>query len=75
MNYTWSVPAGATILSGQGTNAVSIQFTTSFVSGAISVVASNACGTSNARTKTVYGKPTKPTVINGPTLLCKKRIQ
>lgn len=71
VNYVWSVPAGATILSGQGTNAVSIQFTTSFVSGAISVVASNACGTSNARTKTVYGKPTKPTVINGPTQLCK----
>ncbi|MBK7683033.1 MAG: T9SS type A sorting domain-containing protein [Bacteroidetes bacterium] len=71
VSYTWSVPAGATILSGQGTNAVSIQFTTSFVSGAISVVASNACGTSNARTKTVYGKPTKPTVINGPTQLCK----
>lgn len=70
VSYVWSVPAGATIVSGQGTNAVSIQFTTSFVSGAISVVATNACGTSNARTKTVYGKPTKPTVINGPTQLC-----
>ena len=70
VSYLWSVPAGATIVSGQGTNAVSIQYTTSFTSGAISVVAYNVCGTSNARTKTVYGKPTKPTVINGPTQLC-----
>ncbi|MFN0189473.1 MAG: T9SS type A sorting domain-containing protein [Bacteroidia bacterium] len=70
VNYTWSVPAGATLVSGQGTNAVSIQFTTSFVSGAISVVASNICGTSNARTKTIFGRPLKPTVINGPTQLC-----
>ncbi|MFN0187063.1 MAG: T9SS type A sorting domain-containing protein [Bacteroidia bacterium] len=70
VSYSWSVPAGATIVSGQGTNSVSIQFTTSFVSGAISVVATNACGNSSARTKTVYGKPSKPTVINGPTQLC-----
>ena len=45
-------------------------FTTSFVSGPISVIAFNACGNSNARTKTVYGKPSKPTVINGPTTFC-----
>ncbi|MBK9402188.1 MAG: T9SS type A sorting domain-containing protein [Bacteroidetes bacterium] len=34
------------------------------------MVASNACGNSNARTKTVYGKPAKPKVINGPNLFC-----
>lgn len=70
VSYLWSVPAGATVVSGQGTNAVSIQYSTSFTSGAISVVAYNVCGPSNARTKTIYGKPSKPTVINGPTQLC-----
>ncbi len=68
--YNWSVPSGATIASGQGTNSISVLFSTTFVSGAISVVASNACGNSSARTKTVYGKPTKPTTVNGPTTFC-----
>ncbi|MBK7967184.1 MAG: T9SS type A sorting domain-containing protein [Bacteroidetes bacterium] len=70
VSYLWSVPAGATVVSGQGTNAVSIQYSTSFTSGAISVVAFNVCGTSNARNKTIYGRPSKPTVINGPAQLC-----
>ena len=70
LSYLWSVPAGATILSGQGTKSISVQFTNSFVSGAILVVASNACGNSNARTKTVYGKPSKPLVITGPIAFC-----
>lgn len=70
VTYSWSVPAGASIASGQGTKSISVVFTTSFVSGPISVIAFNACGNSNARTKTVYGKPSKPTVINGPTTFC-----
>jgi len=70
VSYQWSVPNGASILSGQGTNSVSIQFTGSFVSGAISVVAANTCGNSNARTKTVYGKPSRPIAVNGPTVFC-----
>ncbi|MBK7683495.1 MAG: SprB repeat-containing protein [Bacteroidetes bacterium] len=70
VTYLWTVPVGATILSGQGTNAVSIQYSTSFVSGVLSVVASNVCGNSNARTKTIYGKPAKPTAVNGPNLFC-----
>ncbi|MBK9637057.1 MAG: SprB repeat-containing protein [Bacteroidetes bacterium] len=70
VTYLWSVPVGATLLSGQGTNAVSIQYSTSFVTGVISVVASNVCGNSNARTKTIYGKPSKPTSVSGPILFC-----
>jgi hypothetical protein len=70
VTYAWTVPSGATIVSGQGSNSISVQFSNSFVSGNISVVAGNGCGNSNARTKTVYGKPLKPTVINGPTVIC-----
>ena len=70
VTYVWTVPVGATILSGQGTNAVSIQYSNAFVSGILSVVASNVCGNSNARTKTIYGKPAKPASVNGPVLFC-----
>jgi len=44
--YTWSVPAGATITSGQGTNSIII--TSGSSSGNISVTAGNLCGTSAA---------------------------
>lgn len=70
VTYSWSVPAGASIASGQGTKSISVVFTTAFVSGTISVIAFNACGNSNARTKTVFGKPSKPTVVNGPVSFC-----
>lgn len=42
--YTWTVPTGATIVSGQGTNQITVNFGSS--SGNISVLASNGCGTS-----------------------------
>jgi hypothetical protein len=72
VSYIWSAPSGASILTGQGTNAVSVQFNTNFTNGSLIVVASNACGNSNARTKTIYGKPNKPTSITGPSLFCTK---
>lgn len=54
-SYTWTVPAGVTIVSGQGTNSISVTFANSFVSGTFSVVANNACGSStSARTLVVY---------------------
>jgi hypothetical protein len=50
-SYTWNVPAGWTITSGQGT--LSITATSGAVGGNISVTASNSCGTSAARTQAV----------------------
>ncbi len=49
--YTWTVPAGCTILSGQGTNTVSVNWGTS--AGSIYVKANNACGSSANRTYAV----------------------
>jgi hypothetical protein len=48
-NYTWSVPAGAQILSGQGSNMISVQYNGAFVGGNMSVTANNGCGSSPAR--------------------------
>jgi beta-glucanase (GH16 family) len=42
--YNWSVPSGATIVSGQGTNQISVNF--GAASGNISCTVNNACGTS-----------------------------
>lgn len=39
--YTWSVPAGATILSGQGTSTILVRFSTS--GGSVSVTIANEC--------------------------------
>jgi Subtilase family/PKD-like domain/Ig-like domain CHU_C associated len=40
-SYTWSVPAGATIVSGQGTTSISVNFGAGASSGNVSVFASN----------------------------------
>jgi len=50
-SYTWYVPAGASITSGQGTNAITVDFGSS--SGNISVTANNSCGISAASTLAV----------------------
>ncbi|MFT3912347.1 MAG: zinc-dependent metalloprotease family protein [Ferruginibacter sp.] len=67
--WTWSV-TNATIASGQGTNAVTANFAGTFVTGKISVTGTNACGTSSARSLTVYARPAVPAVINGSTGVC-----
>ncbi|HEU4718753.1 MAG TPA: T9SS type A sorting domain-containing protein [Bacteroidia bacterium] len=45
-SYTWTVPSGWTIVSGQGTNSISLTVDTN--PGTIDVTASDACGTSPA---------------------------
>ena len=58
-SYTWSVPAGTVINSGQGTTSISV--TAGSTSGTISVTANNACGSSNPRTLSIAITPA-PTV-------------
>ncbi|MBK7886546.1 MAG: T9SS type A sorting domain-containing protein [Bacteroidetes bacterium] len=65
-SYTWSVPTGMTIQSGQGTNVVNVQVNAGFVGGSISVTASNVCGTSLARSKSIVKNlPSTPSAIAG----------
>lgn len=42
--YTWTLPTGASIVSGNNTNTISVNFSTSAVSGNITVVGTNSCG-------------------------------
>ena len=51
-SYIWTVPAGATITSGAGTNAIVVDFGTS-VTGGITVKGVNACGNGLVRSLTL----------------------
>ncbi len=71
MTYAWTWSVGtATIASGQGTNAVTSNFGAGFVTGKLSVTATNACGTSNARSLSVYARPAVPGAITGAASVC-----
>lgn len=70
-SYTWSfsVP-NAVIASGQGTNSITANFLTGYVSGNIQVSATNACGTSALRKQTLKTTPATVTSITGTDLTC-----
>lgn len=50
-NYNWTVPAGANIVAGQGTTTLTVDWGTN--SGTVGVTASNSCGNSGTRTRSV----------------------
>jgi len=52
-SYTWTVPSGITLASGQGTNTVGLNFNATAATRSISVVASNACGAGTSRSLSV----------------------
>ncbi len=71
-DYTWSVSGGGTILSGQSTTSVNIDWTTPG-SFDISVTASNGCGTSSPTTLSITilpDTPSVPGIIAGPVSVC-----
>ncbi len=71
ITYNWSFNTGtATVASGQGTSSITTNYGAGFVSGSLSVTASNGCGTSAARLKTIYAKPATPVSITGATSVC-----
>jgi hypothetical protein len=43
-SYTWTVPTGATIMSGGNTNSITVDFSPAAVSGNITVFGTNSCG-------------------------------
>jgi hypothetical protein len=62
-SYLWTVPAGLSIISGQGTNAITVASTNNYSTGSITVSSVNGCGTSAARSLTVKGAPDRPDFI------------
>ncbi|WP_299817692.1 ice-binding family protein [uncultured Pontibacter sp.] len=68
--YTWAVPAGWTIVSGQGTQSITVNAGAS--GGEVSVTATNSCGTSapSKLNVTVTTPPTAPATIKDASSLC-----
>ncbi|MGZ4048563.1 MAG: FG-GAP-like repeat-containing protein, partial [Bacteroidia bacterium] len=70
-SYNWTVPTGATIVSGAGTTSITVSYSTSFVPGNISVQSVSGCGSSAAKTLAITQTlPAAPTAITGPTNAC-----
>jgi hypothetical protein len=65
-SYIWTLPSGVTILSGQGTNIITVEFTGGYIGGSLKVKGSNICGNSPNRTKALsLNAPYAPSVITG----------
>ena len=62
MTYTWSVPAGATITSGQGTNSIVVNFGSS--SGNITLVEKNPAGQTSTITVPITVGVTTPILVS-----------
>jgi autotransporter-associated beta strand protein len=68
VSYFWTVPSGATLVSGQGTNSITVRYNlASFDTGAITVQGTNSCGAGSARSLSVSAVTGE---IAGPTSLC-----
>ena len=66
--YNWTLPSGATIASGSGTNSILVNFSSGAVSGSVTVSGANTCfaGTSSpAFNVTVNPLPTALSAITG----------
>jgi len=67
--YNWSVPAGATITSGQGTNSIVANFGSS--GGSVTCTETNSCGSGTPVTFTVVmGSNPVTSAITGPVSIC-----
>jgi len=69
-SFIWTVPANATILSGQGTTSISVSFSSAFTSGNITVSSVGFCSNSDPTSVTVTYAPPTPGVITGATHIC-----
>ncbi len=71
--YVWTLPAGATIATGSGTNAITVNFAGDAVSGNVSVYGNSLCGNglpSPDFPVTVNALPADPGTITGPASVC-----
>jgi len=71
VTYVWTLPPGAIIISGIGTNSITVNFSDNSISGDISVYGNNLCGngTPSMAVITVNPIPVTPTITwNGDTL-------
>jgi large repetitive protein len=75
-SYVWTVPTGATIVDGDGTNAITVDFNDVAVSGSITVKGSNFCGFGATATKAIAVSPLPVAggTILGETTVCQGEL-
>jgi hypothetical protein len=71
VTYTWAYSGGGATINGSG-NSVTVDYSLAATSGTLSVTATNACGTSTARTLniTIMPLPVTPGAITGTSPVC-----
>ncbi len=70
-SYVWTLPVGATITSGAGTNSIVVSYSPTAVSGTITVKGTNDCGIGVLSTLAVTVNPLPvPTLVTGPLASC-----
>lgn len=71
-SYNWTLPSGATIISGTGTNSIVVYFAPGSISGNVSVNGVNTCGNGNAAqiAVTVNPLPGNATAVVGSSTVC-----
>lgn len=72
IGYEWTVPSGATIISGSNTNTITVDYGVYALSGNVTVAGTNACGTGNTSTipVTVDPLPLATGAITGDATIC-----
>ena len=75
--YMWTLPVGASIISGANTNSINVNFANNAVSGNITVMATNRCGNgivSNSFAVTVNPLPSAAGIIIGTDTVCEGQM-
>ncbi len=66
VTYNWTVPNGATVESGQGTNTITVSFGNSTTTGTVGLSETNANGTTQVGLDVTSGTPPNTHTITGP---------
>jgi hypothetical protein len=72
-SYVWTLPAGASIATGAGTNSITVNYNATATSGNISVLAHNSCGDGQSSAVfpvVVNTVPVAPGTITGAATVC-----
>jgi hypothetical protein len=69
-DYDWTVPAGATIVSGDNTHSITVDFSSNAVSGNVTVIGNNSCGNGPTSSLEVIVHELPVPTISGPLSAC-----
>ncbi len=73
--YTWSIPACATLIAGQGSSSILVAWPVGCTGGNICATADNACGSSAQTCLHVSVQPlATPPVLSGPLSVCQNEL-